>query len=63
LFKGRLSQQNLYRKKEAAETVHWLGVFHKAGYGSSELDILRDEAQVFVMILQKIINTLQKGKG
>ena len=46
-------------KKEANETKYWLRMFHKLGDHTDELQQLLSEVQEFIMILQKIINTLK----
>jgi four helix bundle protein len=46
-------------KKEANETKYWLSMFQKLGDTSEELSTLLQECQEFIMILQKITNTLR----
>jgi len=46
-------------KKEASETKYWLSMFQRLGDMSDELADLKQECQEFIMILQKITNTLR----
>jgi four helix bundle protein len=46
-------------KKEANETKYWLRMLQKLGDDTEELKNLLLEVQEFIMILQKIINTLK----
>jgi four helix bundle protein len=46
-------------KKEASETRYWLQLLAKLGDSSQELKDLIAETQQFILILQKIINSLR----
>lgn len=46
-------------KKEANETKYWLRMLQKLGDSTEELESLLLEVQEFIMILQKITNTLK----
>lgn len=46
-------------KKEANETKYWLRMFQKLGDSTEELQAILSEVQEFILILQKIINTLK----
>ena len=46
-------------KKEANETKYWLRMLQKLGDSTDELQCLLSEVQEFILILQKIINTLK----
>jgi four helix bundle protein len=46
-------------KKEAGETRYWLQLLAKLGDTSQELKSLIAETQQFILILQKIINTMR----
>jgi four helix bundle protein len=46
-------------KKEANETKYWLRMLQKLGDSTDELQKLIDEVQEFILILQKIVNTLK----
>ncbi len=46
-------------KKEANETKYWLRMLQKLGDSTEELESLLLEVQEFIMILQKITNTLR----
>jgi four helix bundle protein len=46
-------------KKEANETKYWLTMFQRLGDNSEELKNLLQECQEFIMILQKIVNSLR----
>ena len=46
-------------KKEANETKYWLRMLQKLGDNTEELESLLLEVQEFIMILQKITNTLK----
>ncbi len=46
-------------KKEANETKYWLRMLQKLGDSTEELESLLLEVQKFIMILQKITNTLK----
>ena len=48
-------------KKEASETKYWLNII-KELVDSSEIEILNEEVQKYIMILQKTVNTLN-GKA
>lgn len=45
-------------KKEANETKYWLAMLEKLGDGTDELHDLQHKTQEFIMILQKIVNSL-----
>lgn len=45
-------------KKEASETLYWLKLLEEFVQPSKELSYLQDECQQMILILQKIINTL-----
>lgn len=44
-------------KKEAAETKYWLSIVSSLKGDSGEIDDFRQQVQIFVMMLQKIVNT------
>jgi len=46
-------------KKEANETKYWLRMLQKLGDSTEELESLLLEVQEFIMILQRITNTLK----
>lgn len=46
-------------KKEANETKYWLRMFQKLGDNTENLQTLLSEVQEFILILQKITNTLK----
>lgn len=48
-------------KKEAAESVYWLSLVQKLE-NTDELSRLQEQAQRFVMILQKTINTSRSSR-
>lgn len=48
-------------KKEASESRYWLKLLKKLGDESEERELLENEAQEFVLIFQKITNSLRAG--
>ncbi|HSW37590.1 MAG TPA: four helix bundle protein [Candidatus Saccharimonadales bacterium] len=49
-------------KKEAAETKYWLAIIAKLSGNPSDINVLSEKVQRFVMMLQKIVNTSKESK-